>query len=88
MKSKKSDMKDFILQIYVLDLLRALKTPQRFNDLTKTIKNKGTLTIKLSKMKELGLIKTVPRKIEDTYTNSYVVSKKGKVVLKKLEEII
>jgi DNA-binding HxlR family transcriptional regulator len=88
MKSKKSDIEGFILQLYVLDLLRALKTPKRFNDLTKTIKNKGTLTIKLTKMKDLGLIKVVPRKIDGVYTNSYVMSKKGKVVLNKLEEII
>ena len=84
---KKEDVRDLVLQPYVLDILRELKTPKRFNDLVKVIKNKGTLTIKLTKMKEFGLIKTVPMKVEDNYANSYVVSKKGEALLKKLEEI-
>jgi|GEM_PF-3660734 DNA-binding HxlR family transcriptional regulator len=87
MKSKKTDVRNIVLQPYVVDLLRELKSPKRFNDLMKVIKNKGTLTIKLSKMKEFGLIKTMPIKVDDNYANSYVISERGKLILKKLEEI-
>ena len=86
MKSK-TDVRNIILQPYVVDILRELKSPKRFNDLMKVIKNKGTPTIKLSKMKEFGLIKTVPVKVDDNYVNSYVVSERGRIILKKLEEI-
>ena len=87
MKKDKTNVRSLVLQTYVLDILKELKSPKRFSDLTKIIKNKGTLTIKLSKMKEYSLIRAVPTKIGDNYANSYVISEKGKLILKKLEEI-
>lgn len=82
-----SDIKDFILQSYVLGILKELKNPKRFNDLAKTIKNRGTLTVKLAKMKRWGLIQTRPKKIEDNYVNTYTLSKKGKTLLNTLEKL-
>jgi DNA-binding HxlR family transcriptional regulator len=87
MKPNKTDVRNLVLQPYVLDILKELKSPKRFSELTKIIGNKGTLTIKLSRMKELGLIYTMPLAVDGNYVNSYVVSKKGEVILKKLEEI-
>jgi hypothetical protein len=87
MKQNKTDVRNTVLQPYILNILRELKSPKRFRDLAKIIRNKGTLTIKLSRMKELDLIKTIPIKVDGNYVNSYLISKRGKAILKKLEEI-
>lgn len=88
MKDAGFDLKDFVLQPYVLAILKELRKPKRFNDLAKTIRNRGTLTAKLSKMKTLGLVQTLPKKVQDNYANFYVLSKKGKALLAKLEKLV
>ena len=64
-----------------------LQTPRRFNELSETIKNKGTLSIKLAELKKLGLIISKPVEIEGNYANGYVLSDKGRELLKKLDNL-
>lgn len=87
MKETRFDLKGFVLQSYVLDVLKELKSPKRFSNLAVKVQNRGTLAVKLSKMKKLGLIQTVAMKVDDSYVNSYTLSKKGKRLLKVLEKL-
>jgi DNA-binding HxlR family transcriptional regulator len=84
---EKISLGDFIFQPYMVEILKALKTPKRFNELAKTIKNKGTLSKKLSDLKKLGLIISTPIEIDSNYANGYTLSEKGKDTLRKLESI-
>lgn len=60
---------------------------KRFNEITKIIRNKGTLNNKLSDLKKLGLITSIPIEIGDNHANGYVLSEKGKASLRKLEGV-
>jgi DNA-binding HxlR family transcriptional regulator len=88
MKERKLDTLQLIMQPYNLDILTALSSPKRFNDLIKYVKNRKTLSLKLPKLMEHGLIEDYPFKTEKGYVNSYVISKKGKELIKKLNKLI
>lgn len=88
MKSEKKDLLTFLLERYVLDILNILKhSPKRFSDLKKSIKNERTLSLKLSKLLDFGLIEPAPIKIKGRYVNSYMISQKGRDAVKKLERM-
>jgi DNA-binding HxlR family transcriptional regulator len=88
MEDSKRSVLQLILQPYVLNILHAVETePKRFKDLKKYVKNDMTLSSKLSRLVDYGLVKIVPLKTERKYTNSYIISKKGKDVVGKLEKI-
>ena len=81
------DIRRIVLQKYVLDILRALKTPKRFGELNLIVKTKRTLTGKLYKLRSYGLIEIAPAMVNNRYTNSYTLSAKGKRLLELLEKI-
>ncbi|MDE1825626.1 MAG: hypothetical protein KGH61_03505 [Candidatus Micrarchaeota archaeon] len=57
MGDKKLDTLQIILRPYTLDLLKGLKeTPERFGNLKKYVKNERTLSLKLSKLQDYGLV--------------------------------
>ena len=87
MDEGKLDILQLVMQPYVLTLLKALSKPKRFNDLIKLFKSRRTLTIKLSKLKGMGLIEYCPLKTEKGYANAYVISKKGREFIMKLEKL-
>lgn len=86
MKESKLDVLKLVMQPYVLPLLNALDKPKRFNDLVRLFKSRRTLTIKLSKLKKMGLIEYSPIETNKGYANGYVVSKKGKELLRRLKK--
>ncbi|MGI0141042.1 MAG: winged helix-turn-helix transcriptional regulator [Candidatus Micrarchaeales archaeon] len=87
MDNAKFDIVQIIMQPYILDLLKELKKPRRFNDLRKTVKNGRTLTLKLQRLRKYGLIEDFALKTEKGFVNSYIISKKGKDIISKLEKI-
>lgn len=87
MNPEKFDLVQLVMQPYVLDILKALDKPKRFNDLLKYVKNRKTLSLKLPKLMKYGLIGHHPLKTENGYVNSYIISKKGKEIVSKLEKI-
>lgn len=88
MKEGKFDIIQLVMQPYVLDILNELDKPRRFNDLRECVKNGRTLSLKLSQLLKQGLIEKSPLKDEKgSYVNSYVISKKGKEIVKKLEKM-
>jgi len=70
MKAEKFDIIQLVMQPYVLDILNALDKPKRFNDLLKYVKNRKTLSLKLPKLMEYGLIEHHPFKTEKGYVNT------------------
>lgn len=87
MEGRKFDVLQLAMQPYVLVLLKALEKPKRFNELVRLVKSRRTLTIKLTKLKDKGLVEFYPLKTNNGYANAYVISKKGKEIVKKLEKI-
>ena len=85
MEESKFDTLKLAMQPYVLTLLNALDEPKRFNDLLGLFKSRRTLTIKLSKLKEMGLIEYYPMETERGYANAYIISKKGKKLIGSLK---
>lgn len=82
---EKRDIRDIVLQRYVLDILKELATSKRYGDLQKKIKTKRTLSSKLVKLKEYGLISVTPILVGNRYVSSYKLTEKGKETLKVLE---
>jgi len=87
MRKESFDIVQLAMEPYVLDILNALKEPKRFNDLIKYVKNRKTLSLKLPKLLKYGLIEHYPLKTDKGYANSYVISKKGKEVVKSLDKL-
>jgi DNA-binding HxlR family transcriptional regulator len=87
MEESKLDVLKLVMQPYVLPLLNALDKPKRFNDLMGLFKSRRTLTIKLSKLKKMGLIEYSPIETDKGYANGYAISKKGKEFIKKLNKL-
>ena len=87
MEESKLDALKLVMQPYVLPLLNALTEPKRFNELMKLFKSRRTLTIKLAKLKEMGLIEYSPIETNKGYANGYVISKKGRELVKKLNKL-
>ena len=84
---KRLDPRDIILQRYVLDILRELKTPKRYGELHDKIKTKRTLSTKLSKLKKYGLIKVTPIQVGNRYVSSYVITNKGRKINEVLKRL-
>ncbi len=87
MEESKFDIVQLAMQPYVLTLLKSLNKPKRFNDLVILVKSRRTLTIKLSRLMKTELIEYYPLKTEQGYANAYIISKKGKELLKGLEKL-
>lgn len=87
MKEGKFDAVQLAMQPYVMTLLKSLHEPKRFNDLVKLVKSRRTLTLRLSKLMKNELIEYYPLKTTKGYANAYIISKKGKDLLKGLEKL-
>ncbi len=87
MEDKRLELVHLVMEPYVLDMLHALDKPKRFSDLIAYVKNRKTLSIKLSRLLKHELIEHFPLKVEKGYANSYIISKKGRKLLKGLEKI-
>jgi DNA-binding HxlR family transcriptional regulator len=88
MKHTKDDTLRVIFEPYVLNILRSLiKESKRFNELRKEVKTKRTLSLKLSKLLDYGLIELVPLKTKGRYANYYKISDNGKKILEGLKRI-
>ena len=87
MKKEKYDTIGLVMEPYVLDILHALSNPKGFTDLVEYVKNRRTLTLKLNKLILFGLIEHHPIKRGEKYADSYIISKKGKSIVEKLEKI-
>lgn len=89
MREAKQDILNVLFEKYSIQLLRLLNDkPMRFTEIQKHIKNARTLSLKLMKLQENGLIEVAPVKVEGKYVNSYKISKKGKEIVKTLEKIV
>ncbi len=87
MNPKSFDVLHLLMQPYILDILRVLDEPRRFSEIMKYVRNGRTLSLKLAKLLEFGLVEIVPLKAEKKYVNSYVITKKGKEMLGKLNRL-
>ena len=82
------DKKLGILQPYILDILHALvNQPKRFGDLKRYVNNERTLSLKLSRLQDYGLIKMEHVKVDDKYINRYNITNKGKGILESLKKL-
>jgi DNA-binding HxlR family transcriptional regulator len=81
------DPREIILQRYVIDILRELKTPKRYGELQAKIRTRRTLSTKLFKLKKYGLINVVPILIGNRYVSSYSITNKGKKIINLLEKM-
>lgn len=87
MKKESFDVVQLAMEPYMLDILNILNEPKRFNGLIKCVKNRKTLSLKLPKLLKYGLIEYYPIKTDKGYANSYVISKKGRELVKKLNSL-
>lgn len=87
MREGSFDIVKLAMEPYVLDILNALNEPKRFNDLIKYVKNRKTLSLKLPKLMKYGLIEYHPIKTDKGYANSYIISKKGRELVEKLNKL-
>ncbi len=87
MKEEKFDLVKLTMEPYVLKILNILDKPKRFNELVNYIKNRKTLSLKLPKLMKYGLIEYAPVKTDKGYANSYVISKKGRELVRKLNKL-
>lgn len=88
MESEEIDVLRIVLEQYVLDLMRNMsEKPKRFSELTSIIHNERTLSLKLVKLMDYGLIESVPIKRGRKHINYYKVSKRGKKVLDVLDNL-
>jgi DNA-binding HxlR family transcriptional regulator len=83
----KADIRDIILQRYVLDILRELKSPKRYGGLQKKIRTRRTLSSKIAKLRGHGLIEVTPILVGNRYVSSYALTEKGKKIIRLLEEM-
>ena len=87
MASDQFKIRDMILQPYVIEILKGLQSPKRFKDLQGKITTSQTLSVKLARLREVKLIEVVPIIVNGRYVNGYIISKKGKELMKLLEKI-
>ncbi len=85
------DVLQLVIRPYTIDLLHALeKEPVRFRDLNKLVQNEMTLSNKIRKLLDYGLIEIVPIKTGRRYVNCYTISTKGRkllLILKKIDKL-
>lgn len=84
---KGQDITDIVLQRYVREILRELNTPKRYGELQSKIKTKRTLSAKLIKLRQYGLIDVKPIQVGNRYVSSYQLTDKGKRLKRLLEKI-
>lgn len=88
MEGRKRDILQVALQSYVLEILGTLnKGPKRFKDLRGITNNDRILSLKLSKLIELELVKAKPLEVNGKFANSYAITKKGIKVLTSLNKV-
>lgn len=88
MRYDKIDTLQLVMQPYILSILKAVRgEPLRFNDLLYYCKNSKTLSFKINKLLEYGLIEVMAKKVAGKYANFYTVSQKGKEFLDKIERM-
>ncbi|MDE1859809.1 MAG: hypothetical protein KGH67_04745 [Candidatus Micrarchaeota archaeon] len=82
-----SDIRDLVLQPYIIEILKELQSPKRFKDLEGKITTGQTLSVKLAHLKKAKLIEIVPIMVNNRYANGYKISKRGIKLMKALEKI-
>ena len=83
-----TDKLDTLFEPYIVNILQLLSDkPKRFGEIMTKIKNRRTLSIKLSKLRSLGLVETTSIVVDGKYMNGYMTTEKGKKVLKMLEKV-
>lgn len=88
MGDKKLEALSFLLQPFILQILRELRSgPKRFGDLKKHVKNDRTLSLKLGRLQDNKLASVAHLKSERGYANFYVLTKKGRRTLEAVEKI-
>jgi DNA-binding HxlR family transcriptional regulator len=86
MHGSKADILDVLMGSYSIHILELLKDgPKRFKDLKQLTKSDATLSTRISKMREFGLIDVVSIMIKKKYVNCYRLTSKGIRVLKALK---
>ena len=74
---------------YVLDILASLDAgPKRYTELKKACPVDRTLTEKLRKLQDAGLIGTEARTVEKKPAIHYILTKRGSTVLRHFEALI
>ncbi|HVC58368.1 MAG TPA: winged helix-turn-helix transcriptional regulator [Candidatus Acidoferrales bacterium] len=77
-----------ILKPYFLDILKVLNEgPKRYTDLMAYVRNKRTLSQKLTKLQDYGLVDISHTKVGEGYVNFYQISRRGRGVLKAILKI-
>ena len=56
-------------------------------ELRNKIKTRRTLSTKLSRLREYGLINVVPIQVGNRYVSSYIITDKGKRIMRLLEKM-
>ncbi len=84
MEEDRNSLPNLVLQPYIVDILKELRQPKRFTDLHVKIKSRQTLSVKLKSLSRTGLIKQTPLLVKGKYANAFVISEKGKKLLKVL----
>jgi DNA-binding HxlR family transcriptional regulator len=88
MEERKRDILQVALQSYVIEILSDLaKGAKRFKDLRGITHNDRILSLKLSRLTGLGLIRSGPIESKGKFANSYIITSLGKKVLKALDKV-
>lgn len=88
MEKEELDTLRVVLQPYILDMLRSMEEkPKRFSELNVIISNERTLSLKLVKLMDYGLVESVAIKQGRKHINCYKLSGKGKRVLDNLGKL-
>ncbi len=88
MDRDKEELFHLIFEPYILNILNNLKAGRkRFKDLKQLTKNDRTLSSKLKKLKELGLINTEPIEKDEKFFTGYNITDKGIKIIKALDKI-
>ncbi|MDE1833106.1 MAG: winged helix-turn-helix transcriptional regulator [Candidatus Micrarchaeota archaeon] len=85
---RKLDVISLALEPYVLQILESLDNgPKRFKDLFEKVKNKRTLSKKLVKLQDFGLVEAMHSRVNEGYVNQYKITKAGKELIDAIESI-
>ena len=76
-----------LVQPYTINILEALKKPERYKNLKMVCKNDRTLAKRIKELQELMLIEPIALKEKGKYVNFYKLTKKGEDVLNKIEKL-
>ena len=77
-----------VFKRYAIQILRLIgEKPKRFSELRKEIRNKRTLSSRISELLEFGLVEIIPVRVGQKYANYYKLTTKGKEIIKLLKRI-